>query len=105
VITWAAKEQRRSAIASLNRTCGDDGATWPHSTALVGDDLQPQHHRHWCRLLQPHLQQASYTGPRSGAAKGFGKSSFTVTFVPLGGQGPGCLSERVIATEAFRADA
>ncbi|NQV09635.1 MAG: DUF3386 domain-containing protein [Cyanobacteria bacterium] len=41
-----------------------------------------------------------YSDPASGAAKG-GKSTFTDTFVPLGGQGPWVLSERVIATEAF----
>ncbi|APD47366.1 DUF3386 domain-containing protein [Synechococcus sp. CS-602] len=47
-----------------------------------------------------HTYSSLYTDPASGAAKG-GKSSFTDTFVPLGGQGPWVLSERVIATEAF----
>ena len=42
---------------------------------------------------------SSYSDPASGAIKG-GTSTFTDTFVPLGGQGPWVLSERVIETEA-----
>ena len=37
---------------------------------------------------------------RQAAARG-GKSTFTDTFVPLAGEGPWVLSERVVETEAF----
>ena len=42
---------------------------------------------------------SAYSDPASGAARG-GLSTFTDTFVPLGGSGPWVLSERVIETEA-----
>ena len=42
---------------------------------------------------------SQYADPASGEARG-GRSSFTDTFVPLPGDGPWVLQERVIATEA-----
>ena len=42
---------------------------------------------------------SQYADPASGEARG-GRSSFTDTFVPLGGNGPWVLQQRVIATEA-----
>ena len=43
---------------------------------------------------------SQYADPASGAARG-GKSTFKDTFVPLAGEGPWVLSERVVETEAF----
>ena len=43
---------------------------------------------------------SQYADPASGAARG-GLSRFTDTFVPLAGEGPWVLSERVVDTEAF----
>ena len=47
-----------------------------------------------------HSYTSQYTDPATGAARG-GKSTFTDTFVPLAGEGPWVLSERVVDTEAF----
>ena len=47
-----------------------------------------------------HTYTSQYADPASGAARG-GKSTFTDTFVPLAGEGPWVLSERVVETEAF----
>ena len=47
-----------------------------------------------------HTYTSQYADPASGEARG-GKSSFTDTFVPLAGEGPWVLSERVVETEAF----
>ena len=47
-----------------------------------------------------HSYTSQYADPASGAARG-GKSRFTDTFVPLAGDGPWVLSERVVETEAF----
>jgi hypothetical protein len=43
---------------------------------------------------------SQYADPATGAARG-GLSRFTDTFVPLAGDGPWVLSERVVASEAF----
>jgi hypothetical protein len=47
-----------------------------------------------------HTYTSQYADPATGAARG-GKSTFTDTFVPLTGEGPWVLSERVVETEAF----
>ena len=47
-----------------------------------------------------HRYTSQYADPATGAARG-GKSTFTDTFVPLAGEGPWVLSERVVETEAF----
>jgi hypothetical protein len=47
-----------------------------------------------------HTYTSQYADPATGAARG-GKSTFTDTFVPLAGEGPWVLSERVVETEAF----
>ena len=47
-----------------------------------------------------HSYTSQYADPATGAARG-GKSTFTDTFVPLAGEGPWVLSERVVETEAF----
>jgi len=47
-----------------------------------------------------HGYTSQYADPATGAARG-GKSTFTDTFVPLAGEGPWVLSERVVETEAF----
>ncbi len=47
-----------------------------------------------------HSYSSQYADPATGASRG-GKSTFTDTFVPLAGEGPWVLSERVVETEAF----
>ena len=47
-----------------------------------------------------HGYTSQYADPATGAARG-GKSTFADTFIPLAGEGPWVLSERVVETEAF----